>query len=60
MKPLNVFHCALNWGISDFEKIKKLCFFSIANPVSSYFQYIYEHCFTSRLRNIRMKDEKKK
>ena len=28
------------WGISNFEK-KKLGFFSIANPVLSYLQYVF-------------------
>ena len=41
-------------GISNFEKKKKkkkkLGFFSIANPVLSYFQYKFPHCFTSKLR----------
>ena len=38
------------WGISNFEKIKKLGFFSIANPELSYFQYKFPQCFTSKLR----------
>ena len=33
------------------------CFFSITNPVSPYFQYIYAHCFTSKLRKITRKDK---
>ena len=39
----------VTWGISNFEQIKKLGFFSIANPVLSYLQYKFPHCFTSKL-----------
>ena len=31
--------------------------FSIANPVLSYFQYKFAHCFTSKLRKIKLKDK---
>ena len=44
-------------GYLPFWKIKKFGFFSIANPVLSYFQYIFAHCFTSKLRKIKRKDE---
>ena len=40
-------------------KKKKLGFFSIANPVLSYFQYIFAHCLTSKLRKIKKKDKEK-
>ena len=40
-----------------FWKIKKFGFFSIANPVLAYFQYIFAHCFTSKLRKIKRKDK---
>ena len=40
-----------------FWKIKKFGFFSIANPVLSYFQYIFADCFTSKLRKIKRKDK---
>ena len=43
-------------GYLPFWKIKKFGFFSIANPVLSYFQYIFAHCFTSKLRKIKRKD----
>ena len=43
-------------GYLPFWKIKKFGFFSIANPVLSYFQYIFAHCFTSKLRKIKWKD----
>ena len=41
----------------QFWKIKKFGFFSIANPVLSYFQYIFALCFTSKLRKIKRKDK---
>ena len=44
-------------GYLPFWKIKKFGFFSIANPVLSYFQYIFAHCFTSKLRKIKRKDK---
>ena len=44
-------------GYLPFCKIKKFGFFSIANPVLSYFQYIFAHCFTSKLRKIKRKDK---
>ena len=44
-------------GYLPFWEIKKFGFFSIVNPVLSYFQYIFAHCFTSKLRKIKMKDE---
>ena len=44
-------------GISNFEKIKKLGFFSIANPVLSYFQYKFPYCFTSKLRKKKKNKE---
>ena len=47
------------WGISNFVKLKKLGFFSIANPLLAYFQYIFAHCFTSKLRKIKKKDKEK-
>ena len=43
-------------GYLPFWKIKKFGFFFIANPVLSYFQYIFAHCFTSKLRKIKRKD----
>ena len=43
-------------GYLPFWKIKKFGFFSFANPVLSYFQYIFAHCFTSKLRKIKRKD----
>ena len=43
-------------GYLPFSKIKKFGFFFIANPVLSYFQYIFAHCFTSKLRKIKRKD----
>ena len=47
------------WGICHSEKkYKKFGFFSIANQVLSYFQYIFAHCFTLKLRKIKRKDEK--
>ena len=51
---------AVTWGISNFEKIKKLGFFSIANPVLSYFQYKFPNCFTSKLRKKGKQGNKKK
>ena len=39
---------------------KKFGFFSIANQVLSYFQYIFAHCFTSKLRKIKRKDRETK
>ena len=39
---------------------KKFGFFSIANPVLSYLQYIFAHCFTSKLRKIKRKDKENK
>ena len=47
-------------GYLPFWKIKKFGFFSIANPVLSYFQYIFAHCFTSKLRKIKWKDKEMK
>ena len=47
-------------GYLPFWKIKKFGFFSIANPVLSYFQYIFAHCFTSKLRKIKRKDKETK
>ena len=48
-------------GYKPFWKIKKKCgFFSIANPVLWYFQYIFAHCFTSKLRKIKKKDKELK
>ena len=47
-------HCV---GYLSFWKNKKFGFFSIANPVLSYFQYIFAHCFTSKLRKIKRKDK---
>ena len=44
-------------GYLPFWKIKKFGFFSIANPVLSYFQYIFAHSFTSKLRKIKRKDK---
>ena len=44
-------------GYLPFWKIKKFDFFSIANPVLSYFQYKFAHCFTSKLRIIKKKDK---
>ena len=44
-------------GYLPFWKIKKFGFFSIANPVLSYFQYTFAHCFTSKLRKIKKKDK---
>ena len=44
-------------GYLPFWKIKKFGFFSIANPVLSYFQYIFAHCFTLKLRKIKRKDK---
>ena len=44
-------------GYLPFWKIKKFGFFSIANPVLSYFQYISAHSFTSKLRKIKRKDK---
>ena len=44
-------------GYLSFGKNKKFVFFSIANPVLSYFQYIFAHCFTSKLRKIKRKDK---
>ena len=46
-------------GISNFEKIKKLGFFSIANPVLSYFQYKFPQCLTSKLRKKERQGNKK-
>ena len=37
-------------GVLAILKNKKLAFFTIANPVLSYFQYIFANCFTSKLR----------
>ena len=47
-------------GYLPFWKIRKFGFFSIANPVLSYFQYIFAHCFTSKLRKIKRKDKELK
>ena len=44
-------------GYLPFWKIKKFGFFSIANPVLSYFKYTFAHCFTSKLRKIKKKDK---
>ena len=46
-------------GYLPFWKIKKFGFFSIVNPVLSYFQSIFAqcHCFTSKLRKIKRKDK---
>ena len=44
-------------GYLPFWNIKKFDFFSIANPVFSYFQYIFAHCFTSKWRKIKRKDK---
>ena len=43
-------------GYLPFWKIKKFGFFFIANPVLSYFQYIFTHCFTSKMKT---KDKEK-
>ena len=48
------------WGLSNFEQIKKLGFFSIANPVLSFFQYKFPQCFTSKLREKKKDKEIKK
>ena len=47
-------------GYLPFWKIKKFGFFFIANPELSYFQYIFTHCFTSKLRKIKRKDKEMK
>ena len=44
-------------GYLPFWKIKKFGFFSIANPVLPYLQYIFAHCFTSKVRKIKRKDK---
>ena len=54
-----VLFCPYVWYL-PFWKIKKFGFFSIANPVLSYFQYIFAHCFTLKLRKIKRKDKEMK
>ena len=53
--------CVLFWPyvgvLAILKNKKKFGFFSIANPVLSYFQYIFTHCFTSKLRKIKRKDK---
>ena len=39
---------------------KKFGFFSNANPVLSYFQYIFAHCLTSKLRKNKKERERNK
>ena len=47
-------------GYLLFWKIKKFGFFSIANPVLSYFRYIFAHCFTSIEKNKKERQGNKK
>ena len=64
-------HCALNRKLDNHSmclvfplcgafailKNKNVWLFSTANPVFPYFQYIFAHCFTSKLRKITKKDK---
>ena len=52
-----VVFCPYVGYLPNIWKIKRFGFFSIANPVLSYFQYIFAHCFTSKLRKIKRKDK---
>ena len=49
--------CFAGGVLAILKNKKKFGFFSIANPVLSYCQYIFAHCFTSKLRKIKRKDK---